>query len=94
MTPSKQARSPEPTTAHTLADLEEQVRAYEHRLREGEEVVRRGKESAGDRELVERWETAWVKMLHKYELLSDRRQRQLRRQQQAATEPPPALSPD
>jgi hypothetical protein len=64
---------PERTTAQ---ELEDEVRVLERRLREGEEMVRRGKESGSNRELLERLELGWIKLLHRYELLYDRLERQ------------------
>lgn len=61
---------------NTVQELEEEVRILERRLREGEELVRRTKQKGGDRELLERWEAAWVKLLHQYERLCDRLERQ------------------
>jgi hypothetical protein len=71
-----QPRSATPPERTTAQELEEEVRVLERRLREGEEMVRRGKESGGSRELLDRWEVAWIKLLHQYERLYDRLQRQ------------------
>lgn len=56
-------------------ELEADVSNLERRLREGEELVRRARETGGDRELLERWESHWLKLLRQYELLCDRVER-------------------
>ena len=66
-------------------DLEEELRVYERRLREGEDLVRHGRETGGDGELLDRWEAAWIKLLRQYELLYDRVQRQANAERQRAT---------
>jgi len=71
-----QPRSATPPEWSREQQLEERVRDLEHRLRKGEEMVRRGKESGGDRELLERLEVGWIGLLHQYERLYDRLERQ------------------
>lgn len=73
MAQPKTALSNNRPSAH---DLEEDLSHLERRLRDGEEVVRRGRETGGDRELLDRWEAAWIKLLRQYEILCDRVQRQ------------------
>ncbi len=73
MAQPKSASSSERSTTQELA---EEIRLLERRLRDGEEVVRRSKQSGGDPELIERWESAWIKLLRQYELLCDRAERQ------------------
>ncbi|MBX6772764.1 MAG: hypothetical protein IRY83_13620 [Chloroflexi bacterium] len=62
--------------AATARSLEEEIRALERRLRDGEEILRTQRAAGGDRELLARWEQGWIKLLRQYELLCDRLYRQ------------------
>jgi hypothetical protein len=61
----------------TALELEEEVRALERRLREGEEVIRRGREAGAPPDQLDRWEKSWIKLLRQYELKCDRLARHL-----------------
>lgn len=52
-------------------DLPRELANLERRLRDGEEKLRLAKEE-GDWSDVERWETAWIRLLRQYEQLYDR----------------------
>ncbi len=65
-------------------DLEEELAVLERRLREGEELVRHGRETGGDPLLLDRWEAGWIKLLRQYEILCDRHQRQIIAERRAA----------
>lgn len=54
---------------------EEELRDLERRLRRGEELVRNARDAGEDRERIEYLETAWLKLLHYYEVRSDRYRR-------------------
>jgi hypothetical protein len=51
--------------------LQADLRRLERRLRDGEEKVRNAKDQ-GDWSSADRWETAWIGLLHQYETVVDR----------------------
>lgn len=61
----------------TARELEEEVRALEHRLRQGEAVIREERARGHDPSRLTHWETRWIQLLRQYELLCDRLQRQM-----------------
>lgn len=67
----------------TTSALEAEIRVLERRLREGEELLRHGRDTGGDLELLARWEVGWIKLLRQYEILNDRLRRHLRAQRSA-----------
>jgi hypothetical protein len=48
-----------------------ELSTLERRLKDGEEKVRQAKQD-GDRGAVDRWERAWIRLLHQYEATHDR----------------------
>ena len=70
---------PQPVPAparDTARELEEEARALEQRLRQGEELIREKRDRGDDREVVDHWENRWIQLLHRYEILRDRAYRQ------------------
>ena len=65
----QQAREPfEPGDVDRLTF---ELSTLERRLKDGEEKVRQAKQD-GDRGAVDRWERAWIRLLHQYEATHDR----------------------
>lgn len=58
-------------------ELEEEMRALEQRLRQGEALIRDERVTGHDPSRLSLWENRWIQLLRQYELLCDRLQRQI-----------------
>jgi hypothetical protein len=67
-----QVNRPEFADRETTDNLTVELRVLEKRLRDGEELLRSGRESGRDPSTLDRWESAWISLLRQYERLFDR----------------------
>jgi hypothetical protein len=67
-----QANRPELPDREAADSVTLELRVLEKRLRDGEELLRTGRESGRDPSTLDRWESAWISLLRQYERLCDR----------------------
>jgi hypothetical protein len=66
-----QANRPRSVDPDSTDEILVELRLIEKRLREGEDFLRHRRESGLDPLNFDRWESAWISLLHQYESLFD-----------------------
>jgi hypothetical protein len=67
-----QVNRPELPDREAADNVSAELRVLEKRLRDGEELLRSGRDSGRDPSTLDRWESAWISLLRQYERLCDR----------------------